>query len=191
MIDIDTQEPSPPNPSFEKFWSFMTRMQERVDAHVRSLHVPLGELSDQQLVEFVQRLNSYLEFELSAEDIEDDMPVCVRGSGLLIASDKEGQDTGSEIVARDDVVIGSVSSVFVRTVPTFGAVVETEGSQPEEYSNDFMISVAAVLEDSLFCVGLDEHGNPSQQHDLSGYNVHLAIAYPLKFSPIAIQQSGL
>ncbi len=188
MIDIDTQEPSPPNPSFEKFWSFMTRMQERVDAHVRSLHVPLKALSNEELVEFVHRLNSYLEFELSSDNIESGMPVCVKGSGLLIASDKEGYDTGSEIVAEDDVVIGSVSSVSVRTVPTFDAVVEAQGSQSTGDSHDFMLSVAAILEDSLFCVGLDVHGNPSHQHDLSGYNVHLAIAYPLKFSPIAIQQ---
>ncbi len=188
MTSIDIREQVPHETEFTQLLSLMARMQQTVDTHVRLLHVPLQKLSGEEVCALTGRLNTYLKFELSSEEIEGDIPVCVRGSGLLIASDKQGQVVGSEVIGSDDVVIGRVSGILIRPVPTLRAVTAAQESQSEEHYDDFMISVTAVVEDGLFCVGLDDHGNPSNEHDLSELDVHLAIAYPLKFNPIAIQQ---
>ena len=193
MTDRDTREPIPDDSAFHKLLSFMTQMQGTVDRHVRSLGVPLEQLSDDAAIDLLQRLNRYVEFELDAEEeIDGDIPVCVSGDGILIAVDKNGHPIGSERIDHNDIVMGTVSSLFVRQVPTFHAFQEAQTNSNSRYG-DFMFTLAAVVEGGMFYIGVDEDGIPAQEVDLSEYDLHLSLAYPLKFKPIALttQQSEL
>ena len=186
MEHSDTTEPVPRERRYKQLMEFMLRMQQTVDMNVRALRAPLGSLSEVQLRELVERLNRYLEFELISEEIEGDVPVCVSGSGVMIATDRSGRALGSEVISAQDIVIGSVSSMLVRPVPTLQAVVEAQALGSTEYGDDIIMSVAAIVEDGMFYVGLDENGNPSNQHDLSRLDIQLALAYPLRFNPITV-----
>lgn len=171
---------------FDGLIEFMNMQQAMVGRHVNSLNRPLQKLSEEELAKFLERLNAYLAFEIQSEnDVEGEVAVCVRGNGLVIATDKHGKTVGSEVIDHHDVVVGKVSSLVVQKVPTVDTVLEAQMNPEMTTVADFMISVVAVLEDGVMYVGVDNDGNFMREHDLGGYDLHIGLAYPLQFSPIA------
>lgn len=183
---MTTTDPIPSDTTeqgFHDLQRFLVNTQEAIDRSVLDLGVPLRELSEADLCALIDRQVRYMEFELgqAADTIESEQSLAATGMGMVLMLNKDGSLAGTEMMTQGDLLVGTLGSVAIEPVATVESYVKFAAGTVSAEEVDPIISVVPILSGAKFHVRQEDQS--VQTHDLSTYDVGVALAHQLQLSP--------
>lgn len=186
MTEYEPTEQTISRVRFDALINLVALTQRMLDDFVMRHPIPLGNLTDQEQQDITDRMIRRLEFELSQEEIESDIPIAVSGDGVLIATDESGEIAGSERLDETDIFIGTVSEIGVSIVPALSSKDLNDAGKLDGDTVAVILSTTLIVKDGYLYTGVRDDGKYNNEHDLSEHTSVIAFAYPWKIrSPLA------
>ncbi len=151
---------------------------EIIDRAVRELQPrTIFDLDKDEQQALVDRLNTYLSFEMRQMSDLKGVPVCVDGYGMMFAA-ADGVILGAEVMTGDAVVSGFLDDVWAFPVPTLECVRLSDSNEIPVV--DEALSAMLMLARATYRAGSMPDGTYEVEHDLTDLEVAIPLAHCLK-----------
>lgn len=162
--------------------AFLKECKNIVNSFSGRLNRPIYDMDHEEQDKIVDRLNAYLKFEYTQTKIPRALPIHATGHGVLFACDEHGTVLGAEIISDGIVIAGKMSAVVSLPVPSLESLIES--GKDEIVTVGQVLSPIVMIDDAKYMAGLNENGEYGFVHDLSPFQVGLAMAHSLTFSVV-------